>query len=168
LRNKANDVEDDLQTSPFPRVKTCLIAQIKQINASKKSPSASASFREEPIYENLSSFNAKGTPLRKEYSVNDVLHSLKSLELNANADGKRLKTVKSVHANLNEDYDMCDKEVQFYLNNLDNDADMNNKIKFKMVNNIENECFSSNSNAKSNVKLVKSISKPIALWEQLV
>jgi hypothetical protein len=160
--------EDDLQTSPFPRVKTCLIAQIKQINV-KKSPSSSSStgsFREEPIYENLSSFNAKSTPMRKEYSVRDVLHSLKTLELNANAD-KQFKTVVNVkqanRLNLNDEYDLCDKEVQFYLNNLEND-DMTNRNKLNKCGN-ENESF---NNSKNNIKLVKSVSKPIALWEQLV
>lgn len=166
------DEDDDLQTSPFPRVKTCLIAQIKQINV-KKSPSSSSStgsFREEPIYENLSSFNAKSTPMRKEYSVRDVLHSLKSLELNPNAD-KQFKTVVNVNGNvkqanrlnLNDEYDLCDKEVQFYLNNLEND-DMNNRNKLNKCGN-ENESF---NNSKNNIKLVKSVSKPIALWEQLV
>ena len=162
------DEDDDLQTSPFPRVKTCLIAQIKQINV-KKSPSSSSStgsFREEPIYENLSSFNAKSTPMRKEYSVRDVLHSLKSLELNPNAD-KQFKTVVNVkqasRLNLNDEYDLCDKEVQFYLNNLEND-DMNNRNKLNKCGN-ENESF---NNSKNNIKLVKSVSKPIALWEQLV
>jgi len=75
-------------TSPFPHVKTCMVAQIKKV---KPSPPIlppvhkrhSQQFSE-PIYENLINTNAVDLPhVKKNYSVNDVLFSLKKMELNA-------------------------------------------------------------------------------------
>lgn len=58
--------------SPFPRIKTCMVAQIKKVK--NKIPVA----QDPNVYENLQN----KSPIEKSYSVNDVLFSLKKLELN--------------------------------------------------------------------------------------
>lgn len=65
--------EQEIQpfTSPFPRIKTPMVAQIKRINPIKQSRN------NELVYENLRNQN-----LGKAYSVKDVLFSLKKMELN--------------------------------------------------------------------------------------
>ena len=75
-------------TSPFPQVKTCMVAQIKKVKPSpptlppvQKRHSQQFS---EPIYENLINSNYSDLKsVKKNYSVNDVLFSLKKMELNA-------------------------------------------------------------------------------------
>lgn len=77
--NSSYQESDDLQpfTSPFPRIKTCMVAHIKKIN--KQTPN---SFKTETIvYENM-----KNTSLQdKSYSVNDVLFSIKNMGIHNNA-----------------------------------------------------------------------------------
>ncbi len=119
-----------IQASPFPRVNTSLIAQIKQINSNKKlSPIQTKTAKQqqyksqEPIYENLNKkhllVSTNKTP--KQYSLNDVFNSLKSLDLNNtnHNNNNRKQNISSNKTNNSKliDYTdkLCDKEVEFYL-----------------------------------------------------
>ncbi len=134
--NKVSTNEQDneqinmIQASPFPRVNTSLIAQIKQINSNKKlSPIQTKTAKQqqyksqEPIYENLNKkhllVSTNKTP--KQYSLNDVFNSLKSLDLNNtnhnnNNRKQNISSNKTINSKLIDYTDkLCDKEVEFYL-----------------------------------------------------
>ena len=74
-----------MKHSPFPQVKTCFVAQIKQATPKpgKLLPKVHSPFAQ------------------KNYSINDVLGSIKTLGLD--------------HQDLDDA--ICDEEVQFYLSN---------------------------------------------------
>ncbi len=62
--------------SPFPKIKTCMVAQIKKVPTN-----AMIKEREQHnAYENVRNYN--NSLVEKNYSINDVLFSLKKLEMN--------------------------------------------------------------------------------------
>lgn len=154
---------------------------MKPLRQSNPTATATATTRpysnDEPIYENLNKFTTSTTttPKTKQYSVRDVFTSLKSLEL----------TEQAQHAHEQDD-ELCDQEVDFYLNR-DNFAhyfDFNSyvnshkkkshhqKIKTPHSYTPKSSCKSSmmiqaNYHNQSNNN-INNCSRPVALWEQLV
>ena len=155
-----------VEWSPFPKVKTCLIAQVKPLKQNTKSTSN----EEEPIYENLNKYehltNTKPqkqqqqqqTKQVKQYSVKDVFSSLKSLELESHE----------------EDDLLCDREVDFYLNrsqfaqyfNFSNYVNQHQLQHHQHQQQQQHHNHHKLNNCKPTI--TKSSSKPVALWEQLV
>lgn len=169
-----NDHQPDesyIKLSPFPRVKTCMIAQIKQLDSSKKPKNQLV--QEPPIYENLNITNA--TTMSKQYSINDIMLSLKSLEFQ-NFESKR--RVKKTRVQENEEDLLCDKEVQFYLSQVDDNSSLSEQHQYQFLDTIPDTRHRQPIIVKHNsVKppksfntkiLIKKINKPTALWEQLV
>lgn len=190
-----DELDGEMQTSPFPKVKTCLIAQVKQINqktAKPQQPPTAYYYHDsntEPIYENLGKYTrthlqsggkSNGTK-QKQYSINDVLHSLKTLESNSHG------------AEPTSDYEedlLCDGEVDFYLNqnpqyfNYNYSSYANNHCqyyshqparKYQQQQQQKPQQTFNYYNDEGKTKTVKSMAasfmsnnKPIALWEQLV
>lgn len=171
--------------SPFPKVKTCMIAHVKPLRTAAKTSNASVSTTEDdedddPIYENLGKFETRSANKSKQYSVKDVFCSLKSLENEWE----------------NEDDLLCDKEVDFYLNGQGNSNNMtttsNNFAQYFNFNsylssqsqqqflqnhnyqhhNQQHHQTKSNQHQQKPKQLnkasTKMIKQPVALWEQLV
>ena len=94
--NKLKIIEDEpiqMQTSPFPKVKTCFVAQIKQIGKFPSNENSPVGKNlQEPIYENLN--NLQQLHKTKQYSVKDVLNSLKNLEFNQ-IDASKMKSLST-------------------------------------------------------------------------
>lgn len=171
----ANSAASLTEWSPFPKVKTCLIAQVKPLrqNLGVSNPTVYSNVdfcikQSEPIYENLNKYETATTPITpKQYSVRDVFSSLNSLESRGDSDD-------------NSDDDlMCDKEVDFYLNRNQFGQYFNfnsylNSQQNQQQQHCKQQCKPYNMNFKSsfvqNVKCqpMTTINRPVALWEQLV
>ena len=180
-KSEASLEADYMQVSPFPRVKTCMIAQIKQLDSNAVSANNS-----EPIYENLTSSSSivlKKAPakvpaqqIRKQYSINDIMHSLKSLEMPLSAQTKVSRKLRAVDAQ--DDDLLCDKEVQFYLNRVEHTSNLSEQHQYQfheatpMVSQ-QKPTFQAGAKPKMTVRNstsahFNSINRPVALWEQLV
>lgn len=156
-----------IQASPFPRVNTSYVAQIKQINNRAKQCKS-----KEPIYENIRSSNlsqsTNQTP--KQYSISDIYNSLKSLDLNPDSHVSRtLNRVSRQSFVYNQhqqshlpnkqrlfDYNdlLCDQEVEFYLSNSNTSTNFND------------ESLYFNNTTSSTSKIMPN--RVNAFWEQLV
>jgi len=169
----------------FPRVKTCLIAQIKHLDSNGNSVEKKKSRNaiNEPLYENLT---VESMSKKKNYSIHDILQSLNSLEFQNNssknskkAPNKRLSAVNTVVAD--EDL-LCDEEVQFYLNRVENSSSLSEQHQYQFVDTDQDLSVGNQSNVQAtttantqksfNSKFIKNntlkINRPIAFWEQLV
>ena len=153
LDSLSSDIDNiQVEASPFPKVKTCLIAQIKQINNNNNNTSSSNSSlninntkkrlsnpSSDSFYENLSDTfnktnnnnnniiinnnNSNNNSIKKNYSINDVLHSLKSLESFTSSNNKINKNNNnnSNRYDYQDDDYLCDREVEFILNRPSNE-----------------------------------------------
>ena len=106
-----HDLEPMVQASPFPRVNTSFVAQIKQIKSNKKVVSTHYK-QEEPIYENLKP--VKCNKATKQYSLNDIFNHLNSLDLNE-PTRPRYSHFSPINQRIDYNDVLCDKEVEFYL-----------------------------------------------------
>ena len=126
-----------MHLSPFPRVKTCLVAQIKHLDSNGNSVEKKKSLKgikvnmnkNEPLYENLTIIESN----KKNYSVHDILQSLNSLEFH-NANSNNIKSKKTVRKHLNKETEedlLCDEEVQYYLNRVENCSSLNEQHQYQ-------------------------------------
>ena len=105
-----------VSSAPFPRVKTCMIAQIKRIKPARLSTYGNVFINKksytngyESDYENLVNNTSNlSCPAKKEYTVSEVLQNLKSLESNLN------ESIINLEGECEDE--LCDQEVDFYLN----------------------------------------------------
>ena len=153
---------DYIHVSPFPQVKTCLIARIKHLD----SLGLKTQHQQAPIlYENLRQ-KAAPSQVRKQYSVHDILASLDALDFQHGA-AKR-QTVKSV---VSDEDRLCDEEVRFYLGHAENALSSNEQHEYEPRSHA-NKRTTTNKTGKANMARGNAaglmLSRPIALWEQLV
>jgi len=156
--NRGDDLDSVsmVQASPFPRVNTSFVAQIKQINPKTPKQTKIA----EPIYENLKHPLQSTNKSVKQYSLNDIFNSLKSLDLNTNSKRNREHRQKQhLFSPINQiDYSdkLCDQEVEFYLSpSQTNQHSSNNEYQQINIKNFNNT--TPGITVKAN-----------AFWEQLV
>jgi hypothetical protein len=174
-----------MHMSPFPRVKTCLIAQIKHLDSNGGNSVDKKTTRNainEPLYENLT---VESMPKKKNYSIHDILQSLNSLEFqnNTNKNSKKIpiKRLSAVNTVADEDL-LCDEEVQFYLNRVENCSSLSEQHQYQFADTDQDSSVRNQSNIEApitantqksfNSKFIKNntlkIGRPIAFWEQLV
>jgi hypothetical protein len=118
-----SEINEHPKSSPFPKVNTSFIANIKRINSVTKNITSY-----ESDYENVNPISpiSKSTKLNsithlspKEYSIKDVLDNLRDLEQNLDNSLDKLtqksRRLSEKFSTKDDDY-LCDKEVDFYLN----------------------------------------------------
>ncbi len=163
--------------SPFPKIKTCMVAQIKKVKPTK---SLHTTKDQQSAYENMQN----SSMLEKSYSVNDVLFSLKKMELNninnndsgyvnCNTSQAQFCSPKDISSRVYsttstpsyyqqerkksnqrdlDDY-LCDEEVEFILSPRNTNVDA---LQYQQQ---QTKPFSA---------MYKFNNKNIAIWEQLV